>query len=276
MTDDSISKRLAALARTSRVESESERITFEIDDRVVGSVLPSDAELLARRVPGVALDTDCLSITPVCAPDAPATLDAIALALRDAGRSNRWRNEALPVCADDGTVLGRIERGCVRVLGVRTFAVHLVGTVERDGQTWFWIQRRSPDKDVDPGCLDTLAGGLVGMAADGRSIEPFGPALVREIREEAGLEPEQYSAPVNAGSWRVHGPVEGGYMVEDLMVWHARLADQVTPQNQDGEVSEFLCVDRAELIRLIDRGELTREAVIVSLMALQNLAAPAA
>ncbi|MGH1359146.1 MAG: NUDIX domain-containing protein [Burkholderiaceae bacterium] len=271
MKTSEINDRLTALARTSRASSPEERLPFEIEDRVVGSVTPADARLLAREVPGVELTDDSLSVLPVCAPDAPAVLEAMALVLKQAGRIIRWRDELLPVCADDGTVMGKLERGCVRTLGVRTFAVHLVGLIAEKDTSDFWLQRRAADKDVDPNMLDTLAGGLVGMSADGREMEAFGPALTREVQEEAGLNPDQYSLPISAGTWRVNAPVDGGYMVEDLMVWHATLAKNQTPVNQDGEVSEFMRVSQDELIDLIDRQKLTREAAIVSLLAMQNL-----
>lgn len=267
-----ITRRLDELAKLTRMGQSDSRLPFEIEDRVVGSVSELDAKLLAQAVPGVELADDALSVMPFCAPDAPAVLDAMAQALRAAGRTGRWRDEALPVCADDGTLMGQVERACVRQLGIRTFAVHLVGYVSDTEPTQFWLQRRAPDKDIDPNMLDTLAGGLVSMNAKGTAMEAFGPALAREVQEEAGLEPGQYSPPVRVNTWRVQRPVEQGYLVEDLMVWQAAMASWVTPVNQDGEVTEFLRVSRGELIDLIRAGELTHEATIATLLSLQLMA----
>ncbi|MFK7964779.1 MAG: NUDIX domain-containing protein [Burkholderiaceae bacterium] len=273
MTLTEIEQLLADYRRHTLHEMPEDRLPFEIEDRVVGSVSLPDAQLLSTQVPGVELSDDALSILPICAPDAPAVLQAMALVLRDNGRSNRWRDEDLPVCADDGTLMGKVERGCSRPLGIRTFAVHLIGCVEQPGQAQsFWLQRRAPDKDVDPGMLDTLAGGLVGMNEQGNAMEAFVPALAREVEEEAGLTREQYAPPVRVGSWRIQAPVEGGYMVEDLLVWRAAVNPGCVPANQDGEVSEFLLLTRDELVTRLRHKELTREASIASLMCLKELA----
>lgn len=273
MTLTEIESLLQAYRQKTRHEIPDDRIPFEIEDRIVGSVTLPDAELLSFQVPGVELIDGTLSILPICAPDAPAVLQAMAIELRNAGRSNRWRNEDLPVCADDGTLMGKVERGCARVLGIRTFAVHLIGLVEQSAQPLsFWLQRRAASKDVDPGMLDTLAGGLVGMNNRGDAMEALVPALAREVEEEAGLTDAQYATPKQVGSWRIEAPVHGGYMVEDLLVWHAAIADGCVPENQDGEVSEFMLLSRDELVDRLRAGEMTREASIATLMCLQALA----
>lgn len=254
------------------VAPDTDRIPFEIDDCVVGSVTAQDARLLSNQVPGVEFDADSLQVLPVCAPDAPAALEAIALALRDANRLPGWRNEHLPVCADDGTQLGRVERACVRVLGIRTFAVHLIGSChEQDGEQLLWLQRRAPDKAVDPGMLDTLTGGLIGTEADGM-MEALDLGLQREVSEEAGLQPSQYVKPERLQTWRLSTPVPGGYMIEDCTVYHSRLNPGVQPVNQDGEVSEFMRISHDELLDRIDAGELTYTASAASLIALRHLA----
>lgn len=273
MTLTEIESLLQTYRQKTRHETPDDRIPFEIEDRIVGSVTLPDAELLSFQVPGVELSDDTLGILPICAPDAPAVLQAMAITLRDAGRSNRWRNEELPVCADDGTLMGQVERGCARVLGIRTFAVHLIGLVEQSAHpVSFWLQRRAASKDVDPGMLDTLAGGLVGVNDRGDAMEAFLPALAREVEEEAGLTGGQYTTPRQVGSWRLQTPVSGGYMVEDLLVWQAVIAAGCVPENQDGEVSEFLLLSRDELVEKLSGGEMTREASIATLMCLQDMA----
>ncbi len=64
---------------------------------------------------------------PCAADDATAALNALALALRAAGRCGPWRDEQLAVCGADGRRLATVERGATRVLGLATQAVHLVG-----------------------------------------------------------------------------------------------------------------------------------------------------
>ncbi|MGC1443470.1 MAG: NUDIX domain-containing protein, partial [Burkholderiaceae bacterium] len=258
----------------------SERVPFEIDQRIVGSVTPDDAQLIASRVPGVELSSDALEVLPVCAPDAPSALHAIAKALRDAGRAPHWRNEQLPVCTDDGMLVGSIERACVRILGIRTFAVHLIGQCAQMDQldslspslanSTFWLQRRSPDKAVDPNMLDTLAGGLIGMENGAR--ESFRLGLQREISEEAGLDPGCYDNPTYVDTVRMRWQVPEGFFEEDCIVFYARLMPGASPQNRDGEVAEFMRVDRAGLLARIDAGELTETASIASLLSLRHIA----
>jgi hypothetical protein len=71
--------------------------------------------------------------------------------LRAARRCGPWRDEQLRG-RHPGQRLGTVERGAVRVLGLATQAVHLVG-VAPDGR--HWVQQRALDKPNDPGLWDT-------------------------------------------------------------------------------------------------------------------------
>eukprot|EP01034_Spumella_vulgaris_P040863 gene40863-50561_t len=82
-------------------------------------------------------------------------LNAVAAALHAAGRCGPWRNEQLAVTNAQGEVVGTVERGAVRVLGITTRAVHLVGLAP-DGR--MWVQKRSLTKPNNPGMWDTLMG----------------------------------------------------------------------------------------------------------------------
>ena len=107
------------------------------------------------------------------------------------------------------------------------------------------------------------------MQADGRAHEPFALALLREIGEEAGLEPHEFESPRFVDRIRIERPVQDGWMVEDLLVHHARLRAGARPSNRDGEVSEFVEVGGEELFGLIEAGALTFEAAIASLICLR-------
>lgn len=241
------------------------RIALAVDGRVVGSVEAEDARLLSREVPGLVADAACLSIGKGPGDDASASLGAIGLALRQAGRLGPWRDEELPVLADDGSMLGRIERATMRVLGLRTIAVHLVGWTA-DGR--MWVQRRALDKAVDPGLLDTLAGGLVGLCGDsaGRRMEALAEAMGREADEEAGFDAGATTLRRLAGPpLRVSRPVDDGYMVEDLVGFEACIDAVFVPRNRDGEVAGFECLATDALVERIGRDEFTLEASILVL-----------
>jgi len=179
---------------------------------------------------------------------------AIAQWLLANGRSGASRNELLAVVDDTGRSLGAIERAVVRPLGISTHAVHLV---VRDERGHVWVQKRAFDKATDPGRWDTTVGGLV---AAGESIAW---TLTRETWEEAGLRVKALHALASFGHFTVHRPVTDGYMVEHIEMVEAVVPAGVTPENQDGEVERFECVDRATLVERLHADAFTLEAAMI-------------
>src|SRR4029079_6897231 len=104
--------------------------------------------------------------------------------------------------------LSEVERSVVRVLGLSTFAVHLVGYAS-DGAR-IWVQQRAFDKATDPGRWDTLMGGQV---AAGETVET---TLARETWEEAGLDVATLLELDRGESLTIRRPVAEGYMVEHI------------------------------------------------------------
>lgn len=180
--------------------------------------------------------------------------------LRVQGLAGRWRDELLPVMDAAGTPHGAIERAAVRPLGITTQAVHLVGR-HPDGR--FWVQQRAWDKATDPGLWDTLVGGL--MSAD----ESVRETLARETWEEAGLRLEELDALRPLGHLQIRRPVSEGYMVERAVLFQGVLPRSLAPQNQDGEVVGFACVDAAELREGLAAGRFTLEAALIHAHALE-------
>jgi len=55
-----------------------------------------------------------------------------------------------------------LERAAAPYFGIKAYGVHMNGYVEKDGQKFLWIGKRSDVKQTYPGMLDHLvAGGLV-------------------------------------------------------------------------------------------------------------------
>jgi 8-oxo-dGTP pyrophosphatase MutT (NUDIX family) len=254
---------------------EPRRIDFEIDDQLIGSVLPEDAVWFARELPGVSFNGDVLSTNPLCGKDAPAVLDDMASLLRDAKRLGKWRNEKLRVTSINGTVLGFVERAAARALGIKTFAVHLMLFSGQD----IWVQQRALDKATDPGMWDTCVGGLV--AGD----ESFELSLEREAMEEANIDlpafRRQGCALLRGNTISIkrnlylQGTLLGnrsrvveGYMDEDLLVWDLTVPANFVPKNNDGEVAQFALWTPAKLLAELELGSLTLEA---SLMCAESL-----
>ncbi|RYY66149.1 MAG: NUDIX domain-containing protein [Comamonadaceae bacterium] len=174
--------------------------------------------------------------------------------MRAAGHVHAWRDEQLAVRCADGAVLGTIERGAVRPLGIATHAVHLAG-LTADGR--HWVQQRSLDKATDPGLWDTLMGGMVPAS------DSLAQALERETWEEAGLRLQQLHDLRPCGRVLSRGPsaeVPGGHVVEVIDCYRAMLPPGVVPVNQDGEVARFRLVDGAELVRMLASDAFTLEA----------------
>jgi 8-oxo-dGTP pyrophosphatase MutT (NUDIX family) len=187
------------------------------------------------------------------------SLEQIALTLEQLGLGGAWRDERLAVNDVHGQPVASIERAAVRPLGIATTAVHLVGFAP-DGR--IWVQQRAHDKATDPGLWDTLAGGLV--AAD----ESVPSALVRETWEEAGIEIGALREPRYLGRTRVRRPVPQGYMVEWMEMYAATLPEGLAPNNRDGEVAGFACLDRAAIELRLRADAFTLEAALVLVAAL--------
>jgi len=86
--------------------------------------------------------------------------------------------EMLDIVDAHNRVIGCAPRREVHRLGLRHRAVHML---IRNGEGQIYLQRRSPDKDVDPGLWDTSAAGHVDRGED------YLDAALRELHEELGL-----------------------------------------------------------------------------------------
>jgi 8-oxo-dGTP pyrophosphatase MutT (NUDIX family) len=248
-----------------------DRWAFEIDDDVVGSIKPEDAQFFAQKIAGLNLEPNCLSLAPFCSPDAPSVLAQMASALRDQGRLGKWRNELLRVTGDSGQVRGLIERAAVRQLGIRTFAVHLVAYSQLANSaaiTGMWVQQRALDKANDPGLWDTCAGGLA--AGD----ESLLLSLEREVQEEAGLDLQHLQREghqVKRGNTiQTRRNIPEGLLVEELLCWDIDLPTTVIPINQDGEVEQFQLWSIEKIIGGIADQQFTVEAALIIHQSLFN------
>lgn len=193
------------------------------------------------------------------APDASFGLNALAHLLRDQGCCGPWRDEQIAVSTAQGQRVATVERGAVRVLGVATHAVHLIG-LAADGR--MWVQQRSANKPQHPNKWDTLMGGMVA------ATDTLEQALERETLEEAGLQVAQLQALHYGGHVNMSCPsneVVGGvaYLRERVDWFCATVPDGIQPCNQDGEVQQFQCIDKATLLEWLVQGEFTPEASLV-------------
>lgn len=186
-----------------------------------------------------------------------AVLAQVAQGMRSAGLAHAWRDEQLAVRDDEGAVVGTVERGAVRPLGIATHAVHLVGRAP-DGR--HWVQQRSWEKATDPGRWDTLMGGMV------PARDSLDAALARETWEEAGLRLDQLQSLAHGGQVTTRGPSAGvgsGYVIETVDWFHCVVPAGVEPRNQDGEVQQFRLLQPQQLWQELVADAFTVEAALV-------------
>ena len=228
------------------------RTPLWLDGHAVGSIEPALAARLAEA--GLPLGASDDGLGWRIAGPADASLATIAHWLHEQGLSARWRDERLAVNSASGSALAVVERAVVRVLGITTRAVHLVGFAP-DGRVW--VQQRAFDKAVDPGLWDTLMGGQVSA---GESIEE---TLERETQEEAGLAIADLVGVRHTDRITVRRPVARGYVIEHVEVFEATVPAQLVPANQDGEVERFECLTIAALLERLAAGEFSLEATLI-------------
>ena len=157
----------------------------------------------------------------------PDELTSVLEQLAQEGFIPGWRNERYRI--ED---LFEIERAAARPFGLTTHAVHLNG-ISGDSM---WLARRAASKAIDPGMLDNLVGG--GVTA-GLQLEE---ALVKEAWEEAGLPADLARRATRGGTAAILREVPEGVQSEVVHVYDLALPRDFQPQNQDGEVAEFLLV----------------------------------
>ena len=175
----------------------------------------------------------------------PELLGPIVEQLAKEGFIPGWRNERYRI-ADRF----EIERAAARPFGLTTQAVHLNGIAgER-----MWLARRSAAKQIDPGMLDNLVAGGIGVGFSAQTT------LVKEAWEEAGIPAELARKAVAAGTISVLREVAEGVQSETVSIYDLELPEDFRPQNQDGEVSEFKLL----LFSEVERERLTLEAQMVA------------
>jgi 8-oxo-dGTP pyrophosphatase MutT (NUDIX family) len=161
-----------------------------------------------------------------------------------------------------------MERACFRFFGLKSHAVHING-FRADGH--MWCGRRALTKATDPGKLDNLAAG--GLPA-GETVQLCG---IREMAEEAGLQAGLAEQAIACGEVTTNRMEPEGWHHEALWVYNLAMPMDVLPQNQDGEVSEFLCMSPHEVMAAlrqqafsVDAGCVIAQGVLGSDIALQS------
>ncbi|OEL21826.1 Nudix hydrolase 20, chloroplastic [Dichanthelium oligosanthes] len=160
------------------------------------------------------------------------------------------RNELYPVTSSYGMpVYFSLERAAAPYFGIKAYGVHMNGYVEKDGQKFLWIAKRSDVKQTYPGMLDHLvAGGL-----------PYGISckenIIKECEEEAGI-PRSISTNATSVGAISYMDIEGfRYKRDVLFCYDLKLPADFVPNNEDGEVDSFRLIPVQHAANIIRRTE---------------------
>jgi 8-oxo-dGTP pyrophosphatase MutT (NUDIX family) len=195
-------------------------------------------------------------------------LAEFAKQLHDLGYVTGWRNEKFsfwedhvigtgPQCLEPTSLLRaafEMERSAFRFFGLRSHAVHVNGFTH---EGHLWCGRRAVTKPTDPGMLDNVAAGGLPV---GESLQT---CAVREMAEEAGLSETLALTAVSHGHVSTCRAVATGWHHETLWVYNLLVTPEVTPINQDGEVSEFACMSPKQVVEAIANHAFTVDAACV-------------
>jgi 8-oxo-dGTP pyrophosphatase MutT (NUDIX family) len=236
----------------------------------LGWVHSQHVPALKRALPGLASVAGglCWDVHKRSPAQRSQDLARAAAALRDQGLIRGWRDECYSywgAISHDPDVVQpewfRLERAAFRFFGLRSHAVHINGFTP-DGR--MWCARRALSKATDPGRLDNLAAG--GLAADETILQ----CAVRELGEEAGLEPSLAQHIQRAGRITTARTEPEGWHDETLLVFNLCVPDAVVPHNTDGEVSAFVCLTPSDVMQRIHAAEFSKDAACVIAQGILN------
>ncbi|KAG1346248.1 putative Nudix hydrolase 20, chloroplastic [Cocos nucifera] len=160
------------------------------------------------------------------------------------------RNELYPVMSSFGMpIFFSLERAAAPYFGIKAYGVHMNGYVERDGQQFLWLGKRSNMKPTFPGMLDHLvAGGL-----------PHGITckenLMKECEEEAGIPRSISNNAISVGAISYVDIDKYKYKRDVLFCYDLKLPAGFVPKNEDEEVDSFRLVPVGHVANIIRRTE---------------------
>ena len=170
-----------------------------------------------------------------------------------------WRGEQVTVAESFyAPSIFYIERAASLYFGLTMYASHLNALVMRKGTPHMWLARRAAHKHQDPGKLDNIAAGRIA-----RGFSPI-ETMIKESFEEAGIVERVAKNAKSTGALKSRYEGEEGLHHEIIFTHDIVLPENFIPQNQDGEVAEFICIPVDEIMKMIeDDAEFTTDAMLV-------------
>ncbi|KAG0143111.1 hypothetical protein CROQUDRAFT_66524 [Cronartium quercuum f. sp. fusiforme G11] len=171
-----------------------------------------------------------------------------------------WRDEHYSIygpkssledeCLPGSNVAFTMERAATGLFSFLTFGVHLTAYVIKDGEYFFWVPRRSPNKPTWPSMLDNTAAG--GISAGESPTE----TIIRECYEEASLESITVKPLLKATGLisYIYRSTDGWVQPEVQYVYDLQLTSEI-PKPCDGEATDFRLLSLQETQDSIMAGE---------------------
>ena len=237
---------------------------FRINGVYLGLLNQTFANRMGQDIDTIVTDEKCFIWDNMSWQEVADTLQYTARQWHDNGLYSGWRDEKYSVCDVSGSPLFALERSAFRPLGFLSHAIHLNAWLERAGERYYWIGKRSSTKAVAPNKLDTTAGG--GIAAG----ETPHMAMVRESFEEAGVPSSLTQNLTENGQVFSLRPVHRGLHREILYLYDLRLPENFTPHNQDGEVAEFILMNDNEIAQAVIDEQFMEDSALTLLISMQN------
>ena len=226
-------------------------LPLNVDGVLVGWVRPDFAarlaawpELFSVRPRGVGMIGDFLSVE-----HRSAAIAEVVESLASQEIIRGWRGEKITVAESFyAPSIFHIERAASLYFGLTVYASHLNALVMRKGTPCMWLAQRAANKHQDPGKLDNLAAGRIARGFTPRET------MIKESFEEAGIVERLTKNAKSTGAIKSIREVDEGLHHEIIFTHDIVLAENFTPQNQDGEVAEFMCVPISEIMTMLEDG----------------------
>lgn len=158
----------------------------------------------------------------------------------------KWTDEQFSLYSQDGEHVLDMSLLGSGVFGAVCSGVTLIAWTQTDHGRKYWLQRRSKNKNVHPGKLDTTAGGNIQLN------EKPTDAMIREAREEASI-PEEYSRAhlISCGTISYHLAANSdgspGSQPHVQATYEMEFNADIVPKPFDHEVESFVQMTEAEI-----------------------------
>ncbi len=173
-------------------------------------------------------------------------LDEVVRKLVEQGVIAHYLDEIYPVTGySRDHQLAVLDRGAAAYFGIKAYGQHVNGYVKQDDGIYLWIARRSADRIQFPNKLDNLVAG--GLPQD----LTLQQNLVKECQEEADIPENLAKSAIAAGAITYCRETQAGLKPDTLYCYDLSLPPSFSPENTDGEVSDFQLLNVEQVYALV-------------------------